>query len=97
MSKNLDELGLKSIFSEYDLFFIDIWGVVHNGIKLYDKAIKVLEELSNSEKKFILLTNAPRPNLTVINTLKKMGLNNFFDTDDKKIGKAECFSFPNLR
>ena len=80
MSKNLDESGLKSIVSEYDLFFIDIWGVVHNGIKLYENAIKVLEELSNNEKKFILLTNAPRPNLTVINTLKKMGLNNFSDT-----------------
>ena len=80
MSKNLDESGLKSIFSEYDLFFIDIWGVVHNGIKLYENAVKVLNELSNNEKKFILLTNAPRPNLTVINTLKKMGLNNFSDT-----------------
>ena len=80
MSKNLEELGLKSIFGEYDLFFIDIWGVVHNGIKLYENAIKVLDELSNNDKKFILLTNAPRPNLTVINTLKKMGLNNFSDT-----------------
>ena len=80
MSKNLDESGLESVFSEYDLFFIDIWGVVHNGIKLYENAIKVLEELFNNEKKFILLTNAPRPNLTVVNTLKKMGLNNFSDT-----------------
>jgi len=80
MSKNLDESGLKSIVGRYDLFFIDIWGVVHNGIKLYENAIKVLDELSNNEKKFILLTNAPRPNLTVINTLRKMGLNNFSDT-----------------
>ncbi len=80
MSKNLEESGLKSIFSEYDLFFIDIWGVVHNGIKLYENAVKVLQELSNNEKKFILLTNAPRPNQTVINTLKKMGLNNFSET-----------------
>ena len=80
MSKNLDEFGLKSIFNEYDLFFIDIWGVVHNGIKLYENAIKALGELSQNEKKFILLTNAPRPNLTVINTLKKMGLNNFSET-----------------
>ena len=49
MSKNLDESGLKSIVSEYDLFFIDIWGVVHNGIKLHENAVKVLNELSNSE------------------------------------------------
>ena len=48
MSKNLDESGLKSIFSEYDLFFIDIWGVVHNGIKLHENAVKVLNELSNN-------------------------------------------------
>ena len=80
MSKNLEESGLKSIVSKYDLFFIDIWGVVHNGIKLYENAVKVLEELSNNKKKFILLTNAPRPNLTVVNFLKKMGLNNFTDT-----------------
>ena len=80
MSKNLEETGLKSIVREYDLFFIDIWGVVHNGIKLYKNAVKVLEELSRNEKKFILLTNAPRPNLTVINTLKGMGLNRFSDT-----------------
>ena len=80
MSKNLEESGLKSIVSKYDLFFIDIWGVVHNGIKLHENAVKVLNELSNNKKKFILLTNAPRPNLTVINTLKKMGLNDFSDT-----------------
>ena len=80
MSKNLEATGLKSIASQYDLFFIDIWGVIHNGIKLHENAIKVLEELSKNNKEFILLTNAPRPNLTVINTLKGMGLNKFSDT-----------------
>ena len=80
MSKNLEQIGLKSIVSQYDLFFIDIWGVIHNGIKLHENAVKVLEELSKNNKKFILLTNAPRPNLTVINTLKGMGLNKFYET-----------------
>ena len=59
MSKNLEQIGLKSIVSQYDLFFIDIWGVIHNGIKLHENAVKVLEELSKNNKKFILLTNAP--------------------------------------
>ncbi len=79
MTKNLDQTGLKSIVDSYDLFFIDIWGVVHNGIKLYDNSIEVLENLSNLNKEFILLTNAPRPNATVVNFLKKMGLNKFFE------------------
>ncbi len=79
MTKNLDQTGLKSIVDSYDLFFIDIWGVVHNGIKLYDNSIEVLENLSNLNKEFVLLTNAPRPSSTVVNFLKKMGLNKFFE------------------
>ncbi len=78
MTKNLDKSGLKSIVNNYDLFFIDIWGVVHNGINLHDSSIEVLENLLNLNKEFVLLTNAPRPNITVINFLKKMGLENKF-------------------
>ena len=79
MAENLDEFGLKSIVDNYDLFFIDIWGVVHNGINLHNNSIEVLENLSNLNKKFVLLTNAPRPNSTVVNFLKKMGLNNYYE------------------
>ena len=76
MTVNLEQKGLRSIVNEFDLFFIDIWGVVHNGISLYPDAIKVLENLKSKNKDYILLTNAPRPNLTVIKFLKKMGLEN---------------------
>ncbi len=69
MTKNLDATGLKSIANSYDLFFIDIWGVVHNGINLNKPSIEVLENLSNLNKEFVLLTNAPRPNITLINFL----------------------------
>ena len=79
MTKNLDQFGLKSIVDIYDLFFIDIWGVIHNGIELHDSSIQVLENLSKLNKEFVLLTNAPRPNATVVNFLKNMGLKNFFE------------------
>ena len=79
MVKNLDQKGIKSIVSRYDLFFIDLWGVVHNGIELYDNSIEVLDNLSAAKKDFVLLTNAPRPNATVINFLKKLGLKKYFD------------------
>ena len=72
MTANLEEIGLSSIVDQFDLFFIDIWGVVHNGIKLYPDAINVLEKLNDKNKDYVLLTNAPRPNSTVINFLKKM-------------------------
>ena len=61
MTKNLDYEGLKSIADSYDLFYIDLWGVVHNGINLHKQAITALEELEKMDKEFVLLTNAPRP------------------------------------
>ena len=66
MAINLDNQGLHSIISEYDLLFIDIWGVIHNGINLFKEAIEVLDQLEKLKKEYVLLTNAPRPNSTVI-------------------------------
>ena len=74
MTKNIDIEGLRSIADNYDLFYIDLWGVIHNGIKLHEKAIIVLKELLKKNKDFVLLTNAPRPNKTVKNFLQKMGM-----------------------
>ena len=79
MVKKLDDLGIKSIVDSYDLFFIDLWGVVHNGVKLYDHSIEVLEKLKIAKKEFVLLTNAPRPNYPVIKFLKTLGMNKFFE------------------
>ena len=53
MTKNLDSEGLKSIAENYDLFYIDLWGVVHNGVKLHDKAITTLKKLLELNKKIL--------------------------------------------
>ena len=74
MSENLDSEGFRSVFKNYDLFFIDLWGVMHNGIELYKEAVEVLAKISEAKKDYILLTNAPRPNKNVENFLEKMGL-----------------------
>ena len=74
MTKNLDNEGLRSIVNDYEFFFIDLWGVIHNGIKLHKKAIDVLIKISEAKKDYILLTNAPRPNSIVKLFLEKMGM-----------------------
>ncbi len=74
MNLNLDIKGFRSITSSFDLFFIDIWGVIHNGISIFEESLNVLNELEKLNKEYILLTNAPRPNSTVKNFLIKMGL-----------------------
>ena len=50
MTKNLDNNGLRSVVENYDLFFVDLWGVVHNGIKLNKNAIETLVEISKAKK-----------------------------------------------
>tara|TARA_B100001057_G_scaffold451864_1_gene495318 strand:- start:1108 stop:1926 length:819 start_codon:yes stop_codon:yes gene_type:complete len=74
MTKNLDKDGLRSIVDEYQLFYVDLWGVVHNGVSLHQEAIKVLNEITKKKKDYILLTNAPRPNYVVKSFLEKLGM-----------------------
>ena len=53
MTKNLDNKGLKSIIDNYDIFYIDLWGVVHNGITLHKNAIEALKEITKAKKKYV--------------------------------------------
>ena len=74
------ETGLKSIFNDYDTFVIDLWGVIHNGIKLHQSAIEVLRNLKKNNKEFFLISNAPRPRNSVAKFLKKLDLEDkYFD------------------
>ena len=74
MTKNLDKEGLSSIVENYQLFYVDLWGVVHNGVSLHDEAIKVLKGITKKGKEYILLTNAPRPNHAVKSFLENLGM-----------------------
>ena len=74
MTKNLDKEGLSSIVDNYQLFYVDLWGVVHNGVSLHEEAIKTLNEITKKKKDYILLTNAPRPNYSVKSFLEKLGM-----------------------
>ena len=50
MTKNLDKEGLSSIADNYQLFYVDLWGVIHNGISLYNDAIVALKEISKKKR-----------------------------------------------
>ena len=71
--------GLNKIYSQFDIFFVDLWGVIHNGIECYSDALKVLKNLKKN-KKIILISNAPRPNESVQKFLNQINFNaNFYD------------------
>ena len=75
MAKNLDKEGLRSIVENYDIFYIDLWGVVHNGITLHKEAVKTLEQITKSKKDYVLLTNAPGHNKKENSFLENMAIN----------------------
>ena len=77
MTKDLIR-GLREIHYKYDAFFIDLWGVVHNGVQLYSGAINVLENLDKLNKRFVLMSNAPRPSESVKNFLINLKMNRNF-------------------
>ena len=70
--------GLSQIQSKYDAFLIDLWGVVHNGIQLYPRAIDVLKNLNALNKRFVLLSNAPRPSKSVEKYLLNLKMDRVF-------------------
>ena len=70
--------GLSEIYHKYDAFFIDLWGVVHNGVRLYAGAIEVLENLNRLNKRFVLMSNAPRPSINVEKFLLNLKMDKIF-------------------
>ena len=60
MTKNLDKEGLSSIVDNYNLFYIDLWGVVHNGVNLYQSAIDTLKEISKKKKRLCSSYKCPK-------------------------------------
>ena len=70
--------GLKEIQDKYDAFFIDLWGVIHNGIQLYPGAIDVLRNLNKLNKRFVLISNAPRPSKSVEKYLLNLKMDKVF-------------------
>ncbi len=83
---------LSEISNNYDTFIIDLWGVVHNGIKLNSKAMEVIKNLKINSKKVVFLSNAPRPSLRVINFLLKMGMEKKYLSSVITSGEAAMYA-----
>ena len=69
--------GLSKIYSKFDIFLVDLWGVIHNGIECYSDALNVLKNLKKT-KKIILISNAPRPSSSVQKFLNQINFNKNF-------------------
>jgi HAD superfamily hydrolase (TIGR01459 family) len=58
----------------HDVLFCDVWGVVHNGIAAYGPACEALTQFRARGGTAILITNAPRPGISVQRILDRLGV-----------------------
>ena len=79
--------GLSQVQSKYDAFFIDLWGVTHNGFQLHSGATEVLRNLYKLKKRFVLMSNAPRPSKNVERFLLKLKMKK------RLLIKEQCLQF----
>jgi len=66
--------GFSSLAETYDGFIVDLWGVVHDGVKPYPGVIDCLAALRALNKPVVFLSNAPRRAAAIGRTLAGMGI-----------------------
>ena len=66
--------SLSEIADRYDALFCDLWGCVHDGVRVYPEAIDALRSFRARGGKVVLLTNAPRPRAGVEQQLEALGV-----------------------
>jgi HAD superfamily hydrolase (TIGR01459 family) len=66
--------SLADVASRYDAVFCDLWGCLHNGKAAFPAAVAALQAFRSGGGAVVLLTNAPRPNSSVIKQLDGLGV-----------------------
>ena len=66
--------GVREIAADYDGFVLDLWGVVHDGVKPYPGVLDCMAALLAAGKRIALLSNAPRRAYDVVNRITAIGV-----------------------
>jgi|TARA_B100000787_G_scaffold168011_1_gene155961 HAD superfamily hydrolase (TIGR01459 family) len=66
--------SIKSICDQYDYFLFDQWGVLHNGLNVFEDAKNCLQKLKSIKKKIILVSNSSRLTNYSIKNLRMLGI-----------------------
>lgn len=66
--------SLAAIAGNYDALLCDAWGVIHDGVRLFEGVSDALCEFRRTRGPVIILTNAPRPSSVIPGQLDRIGL-----------------------
>jgi HAD superfamily hydrolase (TIGR01459 family) len=66
--------SLSDCTGRYDVIFSDVWGVVHDGLAPHPAAGEALTRFRQRGGVVVMISNAPRPNWSVIEQLDQIGV-----------------------
>lgn len=66
--------GISAFAPAYDAFILDLWGVLHDGVRAYPEAVDCMQRLRRAGKTLLVLSNAPRQTAEVARTMNELGL-----------------------
>lgn len=79
--------GIRKIVDDYDVFLLDMWGVMHDGIQPYEGVPEVVQQLKDAGKKLIILSNSSKRRQNSVKMLSKLGFED--DAFDEIITSGE--------
>jgi HAD superfamily hydrolase (TIGR01459 family) len=67
--------GVRALAANFDVFLLDVWGVIHDGERPFDGVLDAFERLASMQRRVILVSNTSRLRDAVIDTLtERMGI-----------------------
>jgi HAD superfamily hydrolase (TIGR01459 family) len=66
--------GVRPLAKLHDVFIVDLWGTLHDGIAAYPGAIEALKRLNGAGKQVVLLSNVPRRRAAAAGILADLGI-----------------------
>ena len=67
-------MGFAPLAEAFDGFILDLWGVIHDGVRPYPGAVDCLTRLRAARKPAVLLSNVPRRAASVQAKMREMGI-----------------------
>ncbi|CAB9510885.1 Hydrolase [Seminavis robusta] len=65
--------GIRDIVDDYDIFLLDMWGVMHDGFTPYEGVIEVVQKLRQANKTLVILSNSSQRKQNSIINLQGLG------------------------
>ena len=66
--------GFRALAERYDAAILDLWGVIHDGHRLYPGVAACVAEMRARGMRLVLLSNAPRRSDAIVPQLARLGL-----------------------